>query len=70
MQYLHEEQYYIDLYDFHTLEECLDWYFRLKKGMDEKREELKDMTSEAFDNYVHKLYTTSGLELKQHTLSK
>lgn len=25
MQYLREEQYYIDLYDLFTIEECLDW---------------------------------------------
>lgn len=49
MQYLKDEQYYIDLYDLHTIEECLDWYFRIKNGLEEKRSEIKDMPPEVFD---------------------
>lgn len=67
MQYLKDEQYYIDLYDRHTIEECLDWYFRIKNGLEEKRNELKDMTPEAFDKDVHKAasYTTNVIKIQR-----
>lgn len=32
MQYLHEEQYYIELYDFLTIKECLRWEKNIIKG--------------------------------------
>lgn len=68
MQYLKEKQYYIDLYDLHTIEECLDWYFRIKNGLEEKRGELKDMTPEAFDKDVHKMasYTTNVIKIQRY----
>jgi DNA-directed RNA polymerase subunit RPC12/RpoP len=54
-QYLKERQYYIDLYDLHTIEECLDWYWRLRKGMEQHRNELqKSDPDHDFDTEVHK----------------
>ena len=68
MKYLNEYQYYLDLYDLHTIEECLDWYFTLKKGMNEKRAELKDMTQEEFDKDVHKAvsYTINVIKAERY----
>lgn len=68
MKYLKEEQYYIDLYDLHTIEECLDWYFPLKKGMNEKREELKHLSSEEFDKETHKVvsYTVNVIAIQRY----
>ncbi len=68
MKYLNEHQYYLDLYDLHTIEECLDWYFTLKKGMNEKRSELKDITQEEFDKDVHKAvsYTINVIKAERY----
>lgn len=67
MIYLKPEQYYIDLYDLHTIEECLDWFSSLKKGMEKKRGELKDMSDEAFDKDVHKAasYTVNVIKIQR-----
>lgn len=53
MFYLKGDQYYIDLYDLHTIEECLDWYKSLKKGMGEKKGGIKDLTPKEFDEQAH-----------------
>jgi len=53
-RYLKDESYYIDLYDLHTIEECLDYYWGLKKGIEEKRSEIKDLTPQEFDKESHK----------------
>lgn len=54
-QYLKSKQYYIDRYDIHTIEECLDWYWRMRKGMEKHREELKEKEPKTdFDKEVHK----------------
>lgn len=68
MVYLNSEQHYIDRYDLHTIEECLDWYFRLKEGMQEKRSEIKDMTDDAFDKDVHKAvsYTVNVIKIQRY----
>lgn len=68
MQYLQNDQYYLDGYDLNTIEECLDWYFRLKKGMQKKRNEIKDMTDEAFDKDVHKAvsYTVNMIKIQRY----
>lgn len=72
MKYLHEHQYYLDLYDLHTIEECLDWYFTLKRGMNEKRSEIKDMTQEEFDKDVHKAisYTINVVKAERYRRRK
>lgn len=54
MDYLKNEQHYIDLYDLHTVETCLDYYWTLRKGMEKRRNEIKDMTPAKFDQDVHR----------------
>ncbi len=68
MQYLKEDQYYIDLYDLHTIEECLDWYFRLKEGMEKEKGKIKGMTPEEFDKDVHKgvSYTVNVIKIQRY----
>jgi len=68
MQYLKEDQYYIDLYDLHTMEECLDWYFRLKEGMEKEKGKIKSMTPEEFDKDVHKgvSYTVNVIKIQRY----
>ena len=67
MQYLKEEQYYIDLYDLHTIEECLDWYFSLKEGMEKERGKIKSLKPEEFDKEVHKgvSYTVNVMKIQR-----
>lgn len=53
--YLKDYSHYEDLYDLHTIEECLDWYWRMRKGMEQHREKLKSKEPETdFDKEVHK----------------
>lgn len=68
MQYLKEDQYYIDLYDLHTIEECLDWYFSLKEGMDKERGKMKSLNPEEFDREVHKgvSYTVNVMKIQRY----
>lgn len=37
MGYLKNDQYYLDLYDLHTIEECLDYYWSIKDGFTKER---------------------------------
>ncbi len=54
-RYLKPKQYYIDLYDLFTIKECLDWYWKLKEGMEKHRDELKEKEPKTdFDHEVHK----------------
>lgn len=66
MQYLHDEQHYIDRYDLHTIEECLDYYQAIKKGFQEKRgsEEFKKYTNKAFTKEVQKVLNVMTNTLK------
>lgn len=70
MQYLKDEQHYIDRYDLHTIEECLDWYWKLKDGFEEKRNapEFKKYTKEEFDKEVHKgtSYTVNVISIERY----
>lgn len=55
MDYLKPKQYYVDRYDLHTIKECLDWYWKLRNGMDKHRDELKAKEPKTdFDHEVHK----------------
>lgn len=54
MQYLYPESHYIDRYDLHTIEKCLDLYNSLWDGMMEHRSEKKDMTDDEFNHEVNK----------------
>lgn len=54
-RYLKPEKEYIDRYDLHTIEECLDLYWNLRRGMEKDKEKL--IASEPvqdFDKEVHK----------------
>lgn len=54
MKYLYEEQHYIDRYDLHTIEECLDYYWAIKDGFVKDRDKFKKFTDEEFKKEVHK----------------
>ncbi len=54
MQYLQDKQSYVDRYDLHTIEECLKLYWDIRKGLEAKRKEIKNMTQKKFDEDVHK----------------
>ena len=67
MDYLKDEQYYIDLYDLHTIKECLRiiqfWQKAYKEKSNEK--EIKDLSQEekkkGFSHYLNReLYGTQG----------
>ncbi len=55
-KYLKDSQHYLDLYDLHTIEECLDFYWSMRNGMEKHREdkEFKKNSKEEFDKEVHK----------------
>lgn len=57
MKYLYDDQHYINRYDLHTIEECLDYYRTVKKGFEEKRysEEFKKYTKKRFDQETQKV---------------
>ncbi|MDQ3098278.1 MAG: hypothetical protein M3Q44_00845 [bacterium] len=57
MSYLHDEQDYIDRYDLHTIEECLDYYKAVRKGFEEHRDkdEFKKYTKKSFTQEVQKV---------------
>ena len=55
MQYIQPKQHYVDLYDLFTIKECLDWYWKLRKGMEQHRDQHKGKKPhEDFDHEVHK----------------
>lgn len=54
MDYLHPQSFYADQYDLHTIEECLEWYWGLRKKMEVHRADLKDMKDEEFKKETHK----------------
>lgn len=68
MPYLKEKQYYIDLYDLHTIEQCLDYYWSMRNGMDMKRGEIKNLTDEEFQKESHKAisYTLNVLKIQRY----
>lgn len=74
MQYLQDDQHYIDRYDLHTIKECLDWYWNIRNGLEEKRnaEEVKKFTKEEFDKEVHKVasYTVNVIKAQRYKRKK
>lgn len=72
-QYLQDYSHYEDLYDLHTIEECLDWYWRLRKGMEKHRNELQAKEPEVdFDKEVHKCcsYTVNTIKIQRYRYKK
>lgn len=69
MQYLKDESYYNNLYDLHTIETCLDYYWSLKKGFEKhrKHKDFKKFTKKQFDEDVHKVvsYTINAIKIER-----
>lgn len=55
-RYLKNDQYYIDLYDLHTIEKCLRYYRNIRYGLEKKRgtKEFKKFNKEEFDRESNK----------------
>ena len=64
MDYLKDEQHYVDLYDLHTIEECLDYYWSIKKSFEKKRNKFKKYSDKRFKKEVHKItsYTVNVIK--------
>ncbi len=73
-QYLKDNFYYNDLYDLHTIEECLDFYWSMRKGMEKHRgdKEFKKYSKEEFDKEVHKCcsYTINVIKNERYRFKK
>jgi len=71
--YLKDYSFYEELYDLHTIEECLDWYWRMRKGMEQHRGELKIKEPDTdFDKEVHKCcsYTVNVIKIQRYRHKK
>jgi hypothetical protein len=57
MIYLRNKQYCVDLYDLHTIEECLRWYWNIKDRFekDRNKKQFKKYPKKKFDTEVHKV---------------
>lgn len=68
-RYLKDESHYIDRYDLHTIETCLDYYWSLKNGFEKHRndDDFKKFTKEDFDKDVHKVvsYTVNAIKIER-----
>lgn len=66
MSYLNEKQHYIDRYDLHTIEECLEYYWSIKdRFIKEKDSHFAKYTQEKFEQEINKclnlmLFTMKG----------
>lgn len=67
MDYLKDKQFYDDQYDLHTIEECLDWYWNIRKKMEARRSDLKDMSDEEFKKETHKAlsYMVNAIKIER-----
>ena len=79
MDYLKDQQYYIDRYDLGTIEEYLKWYWDMKDSFDKHRnnKEFKKYTDEEFEEEVGKVLhrfmlviKTQRFQNKQKTIEK
>lgn len=68
-RYLKDESHYNDLYDLHTIETCLDYYWGLKGGFEKHRgdKDFKKFTKKQFDEDVHKVasYTVNAIKIER-----
>jgi len=68
-QYLKPKLHYNDLYDLHTIETCLEYYWMIKDSFEEKRDhkDFKKYTKEKFDKEVHKVasYTANVIAIER-----
>lgn len=66
MKYLYDKQHYIDRYDLHTIEECLDYYWSIRdRFAKEKDTHFAKYTQEKFEQEMNKclnlmLFTMKG----------
>jgi len=71
MQYLQDEQDYTDIYDLHTIEECLDYFNSIRDGfIKERKTTFQKYTDEKFEGEVDKclirmLYVIKGERYKR-----
>lgn len=67
MDYLRPQSFYDDQYDLHTIEECLEWYWGIRKKMEAHRKDLKDMTDEDFKKDTHKAlsYMVNAIKIER-----
>lgn len=64
IEYLHDEQHYIDRYDLSTIETCLDYYWGIRHGFEKDRKKFKKFSDEEFVKEVHKVasYTVNAIK--------
>jgi len=79
MDYLKSKQYYLDRYDLWTIEECLDWYWKIKDNFQKhrKNKEFIKYSDDEFDEEVNKVLgrfmmgiKTQRFENKHKTIEK
>lgn len=72
-KYLEPRQNYIDRYDLHTIEECLKWYWQIRKGMERDRKKLEAGDPKVdFDHEVHKCcsYIVRAISIERYKSRK
>ncbi len=73
-RYLKDEQYYIDLYDLHTIKVCLDYYNSIKENLKKERDtkEFKKFNNEEFNKEVNKTasYVVNIIKAKRYERKK
>jgi hypothetical protein len=66
MNYLHCEQDYIDRYDLHTIEECLDYYWSVKDGFAKERDtHFARYSQEKFEQEINKCLNLMVFNIKE-----
>lgn len=69
MDYLKDKQYYIDLYDLHTIEECLHWSSEIREKMEQSRDKLqKSKPKINFDSELNKCcgFIVTGIKVSRY----
>lgn len=71
---LKDSQYYIDLYDLHTIEECLNNYKFIKDKLDKKRysEKIQELDDKKFDKETSKIanYYINPIKIQRYKNKK
>lgn len=69
MRYAKDRSYYEDQYDLHTIEECLDWYWSIRKKFEanRKHKDFKNYSDKKFNQEVHKVcsYTVNVIKAER-----
>jgi len=69
MHYVKDRDYYEDQYDLHTIEECLDWYWSIRKKFEanRKHKDFKKYSDKKFNQEVHKVcsYTVNVIKAER-----